>query len=72
MPAFQVIDADKIAQDLYSDPAFVAKVFKTFGMDGVVAEDGKSIDRSKLDPKVFADPEKRKKMNSLIHMPITL
>jgi len=43
--AFKVIDCDKILHDMYKDPAFIAKVFKTFGKEAIVAGDGKSVDR---------------------------
>ena len=56
---FKIIDADKIAHSLYDDPAFVQKIFDTFGRENVVAEDGVSVDRKKLGPIIFADPKKR-------------
>ena len=67
---FKIIDSDKIAHDLYKKPDFVAKVFKIFGKDAVVSEDGKTVDRAKLGAIVFSDPAKRKKLNSMTHGPI--
>jgi len=57
---FKVIDSDKIVHGLYKDPAFIAKVFHTFGKENVVAADGKSVDRAKLGAIVFADRDKRR------------
>ena len=51
-------------------PDFVAKVFKTFGKEAVVAGDGKSVDRAKLGAIIFADEKKRKQLNGLTHGPI--
>ena len=57
--AFKIIDCDKILHDMYKDPAFIDKVFKTFGKESIVAADGKSVDRSKLGAIIFADKTKR-------------
>ena len=57
--AFKIIDSDKIAHDLYKRPEFVSKVFKTFGYEAIVAEDGKSVDRTKLGKIIFEDKKKR-------------
>ena len=67
---FKIIDSDKIAHDLYTKPEFVEKVFKVFGKDAIVNEDGKTVDRAKLGAIVFADSAKRKKLNSMTHGPI--
>jgi len=59
---FRFIDADKIAHsmlDQHSD-----KIRKLFGVEYVV--DGK-VDRVKLGALVFADPAKRKALESLLH-----
>ena len=56
---FKIIDADKIAHDMYDKPEFVAKIFKTFGKEAVSSEDGKTVDRKKLGTIVFSDKAKR-------------
>ncbi len=63
---FHVIDADALGHTLIEpgQPAF-AEIVREFGT-GVVAADGK-IDRGKLGALVFADPEKLKKLNAIVH-----
>ncbi|MEA3456498.1 MAG: dephospho-CoA kinase [Campylobacterota bacterium] len=59
---FRFIDADKIAHsmlDQHSD-----KITKLFGIEYVVDE---KVDRVKLGALVFADPAKRKALESLLH-----
>ena len=67
---FKVIDCDKIAHELYDDAGFCNKLFNAFGKEAILAEDGKSVDRTKLGAIVFADSAKRKKLNSLTSGPI--
>jgi len=61
-----VLDSDKIARDLVAPetPGLLALV-ETFGADILLA-DG-TLDRAKLGALVFADPEKRLLLNSLLH-----
>jgi dephospho-CoA kinase len=59
-------DADKIAHSVMEPgrPAY-EDVVAEFGRE-VLAEDG-SIDRAKLGPIVFADDERRKRLNEIVH-----
>ncbi len=59
-------DADKIAHQVM-EPGREAyrDILSEFG-DGVLAEDG-SIDRAKLGQIVFADAERRKRLNDIVH-----
>ncbi|HXG94862.1 MAG TPA: dephospho-CoA kinase [Blastocatellia bacterium] len=59
-------DADKIAHQVM-EPGREAyrDILSEFG-DGVLAEDG-SIDRAKLGQIVFADAERRKRLNEIVH-----
>jgi dephospho-CoA kinase len=63
---FNVIDADALGHTLIEpgQPAFV-EIVHEFGT-GVIAADGK-IGRGKLGALVFADPEKLKKLNAIVH-----
>ena len=59
-------DADKIARDVVEPgrPAY-QHILDTFGCD-IIQSDGQ-IDRAKLGSIVFADDEKRKKLNQIVH-----
>jgi dephospho-CoA kinase len=61
-----ILDADPLAHELLEpgQPVY-DQVLKEFGPE-ILAND-KSIDRSKLGPIVFADPEKLKRLNQIIH-----
>jgi len=59
---FKVIDADKIAHDIL-DEEYQA-IGRLFGED-LVKE--KTVDRKQLGALVFADPEKRKALEALLH-----
>jgi dephospho-CoA kinase len=60
-----VLDADKIAHTTYAPGGSAYKqVVAAFG-DQIVAPDG-SIDRSKLGPIVFADPQQLKRLTSIV------
>ncbi len=61
-----IIDADQIARELVQpqQPAW-NELVRTFGKE-ILQEDG-SIHRKKLADKVFADPEKRKLLNKILH-----
>jgi dephospho-CoA kinase len=61
-----ILDADPLAHELLEpgQPVY-DQVVKEFGPE-ILAND-KSIDRSKLGPIVFADPEKLKRLNQIIH-----
>jgi len=62
-----VIDADRIAHNLYdSDPDLTDELQGLFGKDIVDPESGK-IDRKALGSLVFADPEKRERLESYLH-----
>jgi dephospho-CoA kinase len=62
----EIIDADRLARDAVEPggPAYAA-VVADFGA-AVVAADGR-LDRERLAARVFADPERRKHLESLIH-----
>jgi dephospho-CoA kinase len=61
-----VIDADKVGHAIYEPggPAY-AEMIAAFG-DGILAPD-RTIDRKKLGPVVFADPQALKRLNSIVH-----
>jgi dephospho-CoA kinase len=61
-----VIDADKVGHAIYEPggPAY-ADMIAAFG-DGILAPD-RTIDRKKLGPIVFADPQALKRLNSIVH-----
>ncbi|MFI9260913.1 dephospho-CoA kinase [Streptomyces sioyaensis] len=61
-----IVDADKIAREVVEPgTAGLAAVVEEFG-DGVLAPDG-TLDRPKLGGIVFADPEKLKALNAIVH-----
>ena len=61
-----ILDADKVGHQAYEPGTKVwDEVVASFGRD-VVAEDG-TIDRKKLGPIVFADPEALKRLNAIVH-----
>ena len=61
-----VIDADKVGHKIYrpDTPAW-REMVETFG-EGVLAAD-RSIDRTKLGPIVFSEPEALRKLNAIMH-----
>ncbi|MFD5733927.1 dephospho-CoA kinase [Streptomyces sioyaensis] len=61
-----IVDADKIAREVV-EPGTpgLAAVVEEFG-DGVLAPEG-TLDRPKLGGIVFADPEKLKALNAIVH-----
>ena len=61
-----VIDADQIAREVVEPGSEgLARVVEAFG-EGVLAPDG-SLDRAKLGDLVFAAPERRRALNSILH-----
>jgi dephospho-CoA kinase len=62
----EIIDADRLARDVVEpgQPAF-KQIVAEFGA-GVVGADG-ALDRKKLGAIVFADPERRKRLEALTH-----
>jgi len=62
---FKVCDADKIAKDISEKKLVQNEIILNFG-DKILAEDGK-VDRKKLKEIVFADKDKLKKLNAIIH-----
>src|SRR5205085_6986447 len=61
-----VFDADKVAHAVMEPGASAyLDVVKEFG-DGILSADGK-IDRGKLGPIVFADAERRRRLNEIVH-----
>ncbi|MFL6215759.1 MAG: dephospho-CoA kinase [Blastocatellia bacterium] len=61
-----VFDADKIAHSVMEPGrAAYSDLVKEFG-EGILAADGQ-IDRLKLGPIVFADAERRKRLNEIVH-----
>jgi dephospho-CoA kinase len=61
-----IIDADKVGHAIYAPggPAY-SDMIAAFGR-GILAPDG-TIDRKKLGPVVFADPDALKRLNSIVH-----
>lgn len=61
-----IIDADKVGHAIYEPggPAY-ADMVAAFG-EGILAPD-RTIDRKKLGPIVFADPNALKRLNSIVH-----
>jgi len=62
---FKVYDADRIAKDISEEISVQNEIILNFG-DKILAEDGK-VDRKKLKEIVFADKDKLKKLNAIIH-----
>jgi dephospho-CoA kinase len=60
------IDADKVGHEIYQPgaPAY-RELVDAFG-EGILASD-RTIDRRKLGPIVFADPEALKRLNAIVH-----
>lgn len=62
----QVVDADLVAREVVAKGSEgLAEVVRAFG-EGVLAHDG-SLDRKKMGEIVFADPEKRKRLEAITH-----
>ena len=62
---FKVYDEDKIAKDISEKKLVQEEIILNFG-DKILTEDGK-VDRKKLKEIVFADKDKLKKLNAIIH-----
>lgn len=61
-----VIDADKISREVvYPGEKAYEKVVHAFGEN--ILRDDKTLDREKLGSIIFADEEKRKQLNSIVH-----
>ena len=62
----EVIDADKVGHQIYlpDTPAW-REIVATFGA-GVLAQD-RTIDRTRLGPIVFSDPDALRKLNAITH-----
>jgi len=60
-----VLDADKIAWELYSNPTVRKNLAETFGRK-IFNKDG-AVDRKILGKIVFTNPEKLKQLNAIIH-----
>lgn len=61
-----VIDADDLAREVVSPGSLgLTRVVSEFGSD-LLLDDG-SLDRKALATKVFSDPERRKKLESILH-----
>ena len=66
-----IIDADEVAREMVDLKApGLAEVVATFGA-GILQRDG-SLDRKSLGSLVFADPELRKKLESITHPRIAI
>ncbi len=67
-----IIDADQIAHELYEkDPTITQTLIKKFGRE-ILHFSHNKIDRKKLGEVVFADSEKRKELEVIIHPLIRL
>ena len=60
-----IVDADKVGHEALTRQDVKADILATFGKD-VFGPDGE-IDRKKLGPVVFANPEKLKQLNHIMH-----
>jgi dephospho-CoA kinase len=68
---FPVVDADKVAHDLYRPGSeLVAELQKAFG-PGVVSPDG-GIERGALGRQVFGHPDRLARLGRLVHPPLLL
>lgn len=65
----KVVDADKIAREVYDTKEVFEKTVKAFGKD--ILKDGK-IDRIKLGKKVFGDKEALDTLSKIVHPQILL
>lgn len=66
-----VIDADKLAREaVLPGTEALNRIVKTFGED-ILLSDG-SLDRKKLGQIVFADEEKRKALNAIVHPAVSM
>lgn len=66
---YKVVDADKIAREVYDSKEVFEKTVDAFGKD--ILKDGK-IDRIKLGKKVFGDKEALDTLNKIVHPQILL
>jgi len=65
----RVIDADRLAHELYRAPLPVYKeVVNRFGTE--ILDASGEIDRRRLGPMVFADAEKLRELSTIVHPPI--
>jgi dephospho-CoA kinase len=61
-----ILDADRTGHELMQPgQAAYGEIVRQFGPE-VLAADGR-IDRQKLGPRVFADPDERQRLNSILH-----
>jgi len=60
-----ILEADKIAWELYSNPTVRKNLAETFGRK-ILNKDG-AVDRKILGKIVFTNPEKLKRLNAIIH-----
>jgi len=66
---FHVLDADRIAREIVLPGSeMLIRLAAVFGKK-IIQKDG-SLDRKKLGEIVFSDPEKRKKLDSMMHLEI--
>jgi len=66
---FHVLDADKISREIVLPGSdMLIRLAAEFGRD-IILEDG-SLDRKKLGEMVFSDPEKKKKLDGMMHTTI--
>ena len=68
----QIVDADQVAREVVEpgEPAY-HEIVAAFGPEVLLGE-GEGIDRKKLGAIVFADPERRKRLNAITHPRIAL
>lgn len=64
-PAGRVIDADRLVDEVYRDPTFLAELLSEFGPSALTT-DG-TADRRELGRIAFAQPEKRRWLEARIH-----
>lgn len=64
----KVIDADKIAHELFGEDDIKQRVVESFGPD--ILDEAGEIDRAKLAEIVFSDAEKLSTLNGIVHPPV--
>jgi dephospho-CoA kinase len=64
----QIVDADQVARQVVEpgEPAY-EEIVAAFGKEVLLPDGQGMIDRKKLGAMVFADPEKRKRLNAITH-----
>ncbi len=65
----EIIDADKISHEVTAAPEIISKIKNAFG-EGAINADG-TLNRRALGREVFADAEKLRRLNAIVHPAVT-